>query len=122
MNSHAMDWTNLKIYVLIELAMEFQDPEHQTFSSATDVRPIRHQKPRCCAPIYQAKQSRTSRAKLFTASPRREQLRKCQEDNKPFSLSKKPATKTLIGTESKRSLKKGKVSIQKSNSETDKEI
>jgi endonuclease V-like protein UPF0215 family len=30
-NSHAMEWTNLKINVLMELAMKFQDREHQTF-------------------------------------------------------------------------------------------
>jgi hypothetical protein len=35
MNSHAMDWTNLQINVLMELAMKFQDREHQNFLSTT---------------------------------------------------------------------------------------
>jgi len=35
MNSHAMDWTNLKINVLMELEMKFQDRELQTFLSTT---------------------------------------------------------------------------------------
>jgi len=35
MNSHAMDWKNLKINVLMELAMKFQDREHQTLLSTT---------------------------------------------------------------------------------------
>jgi len=32
-----MDWTNLKINVLTELEMKFQDREHQTFLSTTPV-------------------------------------------------------------------------------------
>ena len=35
MNSHAMDRANLKINVLMELAMKFQDREHRTFLSTT---------------------------------------------------------------------------------------
>jgi len=37
MNSHAMDWMNLKINVLMELAIKFQDREHQTFLSTTSM-------------------------------------------------------------------------------------
>jgi hypothetical protein len=33
MNSHAVDWTNFKINVPMEMAMKFQDREHQTFLS-----------------------------------------------------------------------------------------
>jgi hypothetical protein len=32
-----MDWTNLKINALMELAMKFQDREHQTFIATTPV-------------------------------------------------------------------------------------
>jgi hypothetical protein len=32
-----MDWTNLKINVLMELAMKFQDRKHQTFLSTMPV-------------------------------------------------------------------------------------
>jgi hypothetical protein len=32
-----MEWTHLKIYVLMGLAMKFQDREHQTFFSTTPV-------------------------------------------------------------------------------------
>jgi len=35
MNLHVTDWTNLKINVPMELAMKFQDREHQTFLSTT---------------------------------------------------------------------------------------
>jgi hypothetical protein len=35
MNSHAMDLSNLKINVLMELAVKLQDQEHQTFLSTT---------------------------------------------------------------------------------------
>jgi hypothetical protein len=35
MNSHATDWKNLKINLLMELAMKFQDREHQKFLSTT---------------------------------------------------------------------------------------
>jgi hypothetical protein len=35
MNPHAMEWRNLKINVLMELAMKYQDGEHQTFLSTT---------------------------------------------------------------------------------------
>jgi hypothetical protein len=35
MNLHAMDWTNLKINVLMELAMKFQNRERQTFLATT---------------------------------------------------------------------------------------
>jgi hypothetical protein len=37
MNLHAMDWTSLKINVLMELTMKFHDREHQTFLSTTPV-------------------------------------------------------------------------------------
>jgi hypothetical protein len=37
MNSHAMEWTNLKISVLMELEMKFQDWEHETFLFTTPV-------------------------------------------------------------------------------------
>jgi hypothetical protein len=48
-------------------------------------------------------------------------LRECQE-KEALSLSKKPARKRLFGTQSKRSSKMGKASIQESSSETDMEI
>jgi len=121
MNSHTVDWTNLKINVLTELEMKFQDREHQMFLSTTPMvgkssrRPT-HSSRKSSAPIYQAKQSRASCAKLLTASPCRKQLRECQE-KKSFSLLKKPAIKRLFGTKSKRSSKKDKVGIQKSSGE-----
>ena len=35
MKSHAMEWTNLEINVLMGKAMKFQDREHQTFLSTS---------------------------------------------------------------------------------------
>jgi hypothetical protein len=35
MNSHAMDWTNLKVNIPMELAIKFQDRERQKFLSTT---------------------------------------------------------------------------------------
>jgi hypothetical protein len=35
MNWYAIDWTNLKINLLKEMTMKFQDREHQTFISTT---------------------------------------------------------------------------------------
>jgi len=102
-----MDWTNLKINVLMELAIKFQDREHQTFISTTPVVGKSGRRPthsssntKCSAPIYQEKQSRAICAKLLTASPCRKQLREW-EDKKSFSLSKKPAIKRLFGTRRK---------------------
>jgi len=73
---HGMDESQGKR--TMELAMKFQDREHQTFvhnasgrkfMSPADVRPFPHLAPKCCAPIDQAKQTRVSCAKLLTASP-----------------------------------------------------
>ena len=90
----------------------FHNASGGKFIRPVDVRPIPHKIPKCSAPIYQAKQSRASCAKLLTASSCRKQLRECQE-KKSFSLSKKPAIKRLFGTKSKSSSKKGKVGIQR---------
>jgi len=92
------------------------------FISPADVRPVRQLTPKCSAITDQAQRSRASCSKLLTASPYRKQLRECRE-KKALSLSKKPAIiKRLFGTKRKRSLKKGKVSIQESSSESDMEI
>jgi len=61
MNSHVMELTNLKISVLMELEMEFQEREHEKFLFTTpvvgnfirpsDVRSIPHPTATCSAPV-----------------------------------------------------------------------
>jgi hypothetical protein len=52
MNSHATDWTNIKINILMELATKFQDrerrffPKRQWWVSPAEVLPIPHQTPK----------------------------------------------------------------------------
>ena len=69
--------------------VSFHNASGGKFIRPADVRSIPHKTPKCSAPIYQAKQSRASCAKLLTASSCRKQLRECQ---------KKPAIKRLFGT------------------------
>jgi hypothetical protein len=51
------------------LKVSFHNASGGKFISPADVRPIPHLTSKCSAPIDQAKQSRTSCAKLLTASP-----------------------------------------------------
>ena len=79
MNTHVMYSTNLKIHVLMQLAVKFQDRENQNFSfynssggkfvNPSDVRLIPHLTAKCSAAINQAKQSRARCAKLLRTSP-----------------------------------------------------
>jgi hypothetical protein len=66
-----MEWTNLKIMVLMELAVTFQDRELQTIISKCinpeDVRPIPELTAKCSPPIGQTKQSSASCEKLLTS-------------------------------------------------------
>jgi len=109
--------------------MKFQYREHQKFISTTPMVGKSSRRPThsssninmfCNPYINQNNQERVVQ-KLLTASPRRKQLRECQE-KKSFSLSKKQAICRIYGTKRKRSSKKDKIGVQKSYSESDTEI
>jgi len=128
MNSHVMNWTNLKINVLIELAMKFQDREHQMLLSTTPMAGKTSRRP-----IHSSSNTKMFYSHISSKTIKSEM---CKAINSfslqvgvagvsveiSFSMTKKPAMKRLFGTKSKRSSKKGKVGIQESSSETHMEI
>jgi hypothetical protein len=123
-----MDWTNFKINVLMELAMKFQDREHQTFISTTPM--VRKSSKR---PTHSS-----SNTKMFCSHISSKTIKSelCKAVNS-FSLQeavagvsgeeillvvKEISSKKAIWNKEKRSSKKDKVGIQKSSCESDMEI
>jgi len=95
---------NLKINVLMELAMKFQDREHRKFLSETpvvgnlEVQQTSTHSSSNSNMFCSHRSSKTMKCdwcKLLTASPYRQPLRECQE-KKVLSLSMKTSNKKAI--------------------------
>jgi len=127
-NSNAMHWTNLKINVLMDLAMKFKDREHQTFISTTPLvgkssRCPTHSSPNTkmfCSHIS----SKTIKSELWKAINSfslQEAVEGVSGEVILFAV-KETSNKKAIWNKEKRSSKKDKVGVQKSSIESGVEI
>jgi len=127
-NSHGMDWTNLKINLLMELAMRFQYREHQKFISTTSIVGKSSRRPThsssntkmFCSHIS-IKTIKSGICKAINSFSLQEAVVGVSEEEILFAVKETSNVKTIWNKE-KRSSKKDKVGIQKSSSESDMEI
>ena len=127
MNSQASDRTNHKINVLMELAMRFQDREHQKFLSITPMvgkcsRSPPHSPPNTttlCSHIS-SKTITSVLCKAINSFSLQETVAGVSGEEIPFAV-KETSNKKVIWNKEKMSSKKDKVGIQKSSSESDME-
>jgi hypothetical protein len=123
-----MDWTNLKINVLMELAMKFQGREHQTFLSTTPKVGKSSRRPThspsnikmFCSHIS-SKTIKSELCKAINSFSLQETVAGVSGEEIIFAVQE-TSSKMAIWDEEKRSSKKDKVGVQKSSSESDMEI